>query len=336
MAEKSRKDADREKKLHRLLSILRNLDIRQQCTPKILAQEFGTTERNIYRDLRDLDAAGFSITFDRENYTYRFTDPDFSLRDLNLNSDELTALLVGQQLSHNLGKPFETAFQSLLKKVHKDTGAKTRAIAINMNKGKQFFIDIPPMEGFEQIERQYNALVEAMDRKEEIEIVYKAMGSRQEKKRVIAPYGLYLHDGLWYVVGYCYMSREIRTFALDCIKGFEITGKAYSMSHDFNMADYFKPAWHMIRYGEPVEVILKFEERYARWIKRRTWHPTQAIEENKDGSIIFKVRIEGTRELKWWTYHWIPYCEILAPVELREEVIREMRDMLRVYSSCHP
>ena len=73
MAEKSRKDADREKKLHRLLSILRNLDIRQQCTPKILAQEFGTTERNIYRDLKDLDTAGFSITFDRENNTYRFT-----------------------------------------------------------------------------------------------------------------------------------------------------------------------------------------------------------------------------------------------------------------------
>ncbi|MCC6543280.1 MAG: HTH domain-containing protein [Nitrospirae bacterium] len=105
MAERSRKDVDREKKLHRLLSILRNLDIRQQCTPKILAQEFGTTERNIYRDLNDLDAAGFSITFDREYNTYRFTDSDFSLRDLNLNSGELTALLVGQQLSHNLGKP---------------------------------------------------------------------------------------------------------------------------------------------------------------------------------------------------------------------------------------
>ena len=73
MAEKSRKDADREKKLHRLLSILRNLDIRQQCTLKTLAEEFGTTERTIYRDLKDLDTAGFSITFDRENNTYRFT-----------------------------------------------------------------------------------------------------------------------------------------------------------------------------------------------------------------------------------------------------------------------
>lgn len=334
MAERSKRDADRKKKLHRLISILRNLDIRKQCTPETLAEEFGTTERNIYRDLKDLDAAGFSIIFDRESDTYRFTDPDFSLRDLNLNSDEITALLVGQQLSHNLGKPFEKAFQSLLKKVHKDTGAKTRTIAKDMNKGKQFFIDISPMEGFEHIERQYNAIVEAMDKKEEIEIVYKAMRSRQESKRVIAPYGLSLHEGIWYVVGYCHMRREVRTFALDCIKAFERTSRPYSVPSDFNIAEYFKPGWHMIRYGEPVEVIIKFEERYARWIKRRTWHPTQVIEENKDGSLIFKVRIEGTRELKWWTYHWIPNCEILAPVELREEVMREMKEMLKRYENA--
>lgn len=334
MAERSRRDADREKKLHRLLSILRNLDIRQQCTPKILAEEFGTTERNIYRDLKDLAAAGYSITFDRESDTYRFTDPDFSLRDLNLNSDELTALLVAQQLSHNLGKPFEKAFQSLLKKAYKDTGAKTRAIAKNLITRKQFFIDIPSVEEFEHIERQYNAIVEAMDRKEEIEIVYSAMRSREETKRVIAPYGLSLHDGLWYVVGYCHMRRKILTFALDCIKAFKITGRPYSMPADFNTADFFKPGWHMIRYGEPVEVIIKFEERYARWIKRRTWHPTQVIEENKDGSIILKVRIEGTRELKWWTYHWIPNCEILAPAELREEVMREMKEMLKRYENA--
>ena len=64
---------EREKKLHRLLSMLRNRDKRQQCTLKTLTEEFGTTERSIYRDLKDLDTAGFSITFDRENNTYWFT-----------------------------------------------------------------------------------------------------------------------------------------------------------------------------------------------------------------------------------------------------------------------
>lgn len=45
---------DRTKKLHRLLTILRKIDNRERCTPQALAQEFGTTERNIFRDINDL------------------------------------------------------------------------------------------------------------------------------------------------------------------------------------------------------------------------------------------------------------------------------------------
>ncbi|MBI5193627.1 MAG: WYL domain-containing protein [Nitrospirae bacterium] len=55
------------------------------------------------------------------------------------------------------------------------------------------------------------------------------------------------------------------------------------------------------------------------------------IEEQEDGALILRATIQGTRELKWWTYHWIPYCEIISPPELREEVIGEMKAMLDVY-----
>lgn len=309
------------------------LDNRKSCTAMTLSQQFATTDRNIYRDLNSLNAAGFAITFDKEGGTYRFTDPDFTLRDLNLNKEELSVLLVGKQVLQSLGKPFDKSFQSLFKKVHKDTGIKTQENVKKIEEGQNFFIDIAPMECFEQIESQYNAINEAIKQKEEIEIVYMAMKNKKETRRGIAPYGLYLQEGLWYVIGYCHLRKDVRIFALDCIKEFKATGRPYSIPPDFNMADYFKPGWHMIRYGEPVEVVLKFTEYYARWIKRRKWHPTQVIEEQNDGSIILKVRIEGTRELKWWTYHWIPYCKILAPPELREEVIGEMKAMLKVYDT---
>ena len=157
MSAGSKKSEDTTKKLHRLLTILRMLDNRERCTPETLASRFGTTERNIYRDMRDLDTAGFAITFNRDNNTYGFTDPDFFLRDLNLNKEELLAL------------------------------------------------------------------------KEEIEIVYKAMKNMKETKRDIAPYGLFFYDGIWYVLGYCNLRKEIRTFALDCIKEYKITGKSYNI-----------------------------------------------------------------------------------------------------------
>ncbi len=76
---------------------------------------------------------------------------------------------------------------------------------------------------------------------------------------------------------------------------------------------------------------MEFGKEYAHWIKRREWHPTQQIEEKPDGSIIFRVTLEGTMEIKWWIYHWIPYCKVIAPAGLRKEMIQEMKAMTGVY-----
>lgn len=331
MKPKSKRFEASTKKLHRLIVILRMLDSRERCTLKKLADKFCISTRTIERDMEDLNSAGFSIIFVKEDNTYRFTDPDYTLRDLNLNKDELTFLLIGRQFAHNLGKPFEKACQSLLRKAHKDTGINTREKAGNIEGRPQFWIDIDPSEGFEQIEKQYHAINEAIDKKVEIEIVYKDMRKQEETRRTHAPYGLTLQYGLWYVIGYCHLRKGIRVFALDCIKDFKLTDRYYTIPSDFRLEEHFKPGWHMLRYGAPVEVVLKFSKHYARWIKRKKWHPTQTIEEEKDGSIVFRVTVEGTKELKWWIYHWIPYVEILSPPELKKEVIEEMKAMLGVY-----
>jgi len=333
MKPKSKRFEASTKKLHRIIAILRMLDNRERCTYKSLAYKFNVSKKSIERDIRDLNSAGFSIVFVKEENTFRFTDPDYTLRDLDLNKDELAFLLIGRQFAHNLGKPFEKACQSLLRKAHKDTGIKTRERIKGAEEKSHFWVDMDQMEGFEKVEKQYNAINEAMDRKQEIEILYKDMGKQEETRRSIAPYGLFFHEGLWYVIGYCCLRDEIRIFALDCIKEIKVTNESYTIPDDFDINEYFKPGWRMRRYGAPVEVVLKFSERYARWIKRRNWHPTQVIEEQKDGSIIFKVKVEGTVELKWWTYHWIPYVEVLSPPELKQEMIEEMKAMLEVYGN---
>ena len=328
---KSKRFEASTKKLHRIIAILRMLDNRERCTRKSLADKFNVSIKSIERDLSDLNSAGFAIVFDKGLKTYSFVDQNFTLKGIDLTDKELIALLLGKQVAHNLGKPFEDAFASLLKKARTETGDKTKDKIKRAETKQMFWVDIDPMEGFEKIVRQYNAVNEAMDRKQELEITYKGMGRQKETVRQIAPYCLMFHEGLWYALAHCNLRKDIRVFALDCIKEIKVTNESYTIPDDFDINEYFKPGWRMRRYGAPVEVVLKFSEHYARWIKRRKWHPTQVIEEQKDGSIIFKVKVEGTVELKWWTYHWIPFCEILSPPELRKEVMEEMREMLGVY-----
>ena len=330
MAE-SKRALDRKRKLHRLLTILRKLDNREKCTPESLSRYFETTVRNIYRDMNDLNSAGFAITFDRDNGTYRFVDTDFALRDLDLTKEELMVLLVGKQLGHSLGKPFENAYQSLIKKAQRETGAKTRGRLKEAECHQRFWVDIDPVDGFEDIEKQYNAVTEALEGKKTLAIEYRGMGNQKLTRRAIDPYGLFFHNGIWYTLAYCHFRKSVREFALDCIKSARLTKQNYSLPSDFSMDEYFKPGWHIINYGKRVEVVLKFTSDVARWIKRRKWHPTQKIEEHKDGSIIFRVSLMGTEEIKRWTYSWAPYCEVLAPRKLRNEIANEIKVLKTLY-----
>lgn len=323
---------DGTKKLHRLVKILLLIDSREQCTPDSLARKFGTDKRTIFRYIRDLNAAGFAIDFDRTHDTYTFTDPNFTLRDLELGDDELTALLMGRQMAGRLGRPFEKAFQALVKRARTCTDAGTRGRIKKIEDKQRFWVDLTPADGFEKIAETYNTLQKAMEERREADILYHGMGRQELTKRAIAPYCLFLHAGVWYVLAHCRKRRAIRYFALDRIRHISISGRTYEIPQSFSADRYFKAGWQIMHYGEPVEVVLKFSKEVARWITRRQWHPTQTTEEQSDGTLIFKVRLEGTEEIKRWTYHWAPHCEVLAPPELRMQVAGEVGALAGVYT----
>jgi len=331
MPPKSKRFDAKRKQLHRLLALLRKLDKRERVNAATLASEFNVSKRTALRDIKDLNESGFAVVFNEERRSYQFADPGYTLRGFDLNDNELMVLFLGSQMAHRLGKPLGDASLSLIRKAYKETGRKTEERAEKLREENRLWIDIELGEEFEEIEGQYNAISKAMDSKVELEITYVSMNSQEETRRVIAPYGLIVKYGLWYVIGYCKLRGEMRVFALDCIRSFRTTGRPYTIPADFRIEAHFEAGWSMIRYGEPVEVVLRFSKEYARWIKRRRWHPTQVIEEQADGSIIFRATVAGTMELKWWTYHWIPYCEILAPPELKREVMEEMKAMIKRY-----
>lgn len=323
---------DGGRKLHRLVKTLLIIDSREQCTPDSLAERFGTDKRTVFRYIKDINSAGFAVEFDRKNDTYAFADPNFTLRDLDLGDDELTALLMGRQLAGKLGRPFEKAFQSLVKRARTCTDAATRGRIRKIEEKQQFWIDLAPADGFEMIEETYNILQKAMEERRETDIIYHGMGRQELTKRAIDPYCLFLHEGVWYVLAHCRTRRAIRQFALDRIRHIYLSRRAYEIPQGFSADRYFKAGWHIMHYGEPVEVVLKFSKDVARWITRRAWHPTQVTEEQPDGSLIFKVKLEGTEEIKRWTYHWSPHCEVIAPPELRTKVAEEVKTLAGVYA----
>ena len=310
-----------------MIAILSLIDRGENATPKGLAEHFNVHVRSIFRDL-DALSSDFPIFFDDTANSYRFSE-GYSFRKINLSINEVRAILVSKAAVAKLGDGVAKAYDGLMKKINSETGCKTNERM--QSQSSNYWFDIDPVEDYSAVRKPFEAIQKALDDKNSLEITYQSMSTRKITTRMIDPYGLFCSKGVWYTLAHCRLKDDIREFALDCIQAVKPTDKHYAIPKVFSMDDYFKTGWHIITYGKPVEIILLFSNNVARWIQRKRWHPSQKIEQKKDGSIVFKVTVNGTLEIKRWLYQWGPDCEVIAPSSFRKEVAFDINKMSQKY-----
>lgn len=171
------------KRLERFVEMLSMIDRGEAVTPTSLAAHFGVAERTIYRDLEILQASKlFPLRFDKERGSYRFTE-GYSLKKIDLSSDELRAMLVSKALFTRLGGGVSDAFDHLMNKLKTEAGKKT---VLRMRSATQnYWFDIDPVEDFSAVKKQFEAIQKALDDKTSLEIRYKGLKTTEISGMVI-------------------------------------------------------------------------------------------------------------------------------------------------------
>ena len=54
------------------------------------------------------------------------------------------------------------------------------------------------------------------------------------------------------------------------------------------------------------------------------WHPSQELEDQPDGSLLWRGQVAGMREIKIWILGWGADAEVLEPPELRADIAAEL------------
>jgi predicted DNA-binding transcriptional regulator YafY len=104
------------------------------------------------------------------------------------------------------------------------------------------------------------------------------------------------------------------------------------VSPDFPSLDsYMGSAFGVVR-GVPEKIKIWFSPEVAGYIQERIWHESQAIHQQKDGSIIFEADVAQTPELISWIMSWGARAEVLEPKSLKDEIHAEALAMLKAYN----
>jgi predicted DNA-binding transcriptional regulator YafY len=101
-----------------------------------------------------------------------------------------------------------------------------------------------------------------------------------------------------------------------------LTNRPFEIPEDFDIEAFTRTAFNMI-WGEIQEVKIRFSAAQAPYIRERTWHPSQKIKTEPNGSIILSLIVAGLGEVKFWLIGFGAEAEVLEPAELRDEVKAE-------------
>ncbi len=135
-----------------------------------------------------------------------------------------------------------------------------------------------------------------------------------------------------HVIGWRNPPRKVRTFKIERIRWVELLPTRYTIPESFDPRQLLRSAWGIwYTEGEPIRVRLRFSPHVARRVRETRWHPSERVEEQPDGSLLWEAEVAETQEMLPWIRGWGADVEVLEPPDLRRQLEREARRMAKLY-----
>ena len=160
-----------------------------------------------------------------------------------------------------------------------------------------------------------DAVIEALRGPFRLRLIY---GSAETESRVIEPHGLLLGHRSYLVARQPSRSESILNFRMDRIYAAEVLDESFAFTPGFALEDYAAKAFGV--YQDPAqygEVIWHFAPEAAERAAEFSFHPTQVLEPQDDGSLIVWFKAAGWLEMAWHLYQWGDKVEVIKPEGLK-------------------
>lgn len=217
-------------RVHRLIRILMKIDQEGKVKAQDMAEALEVSCRTIYRDIDVLCEAGYPIiTTTGQHGGIAFVD------DYKLNLDQTDATLK-TLITHLYTMPEQERLINAL-----ESGMNLKYMSVDQLSGEskqKILIDKKSWWKETSTEIDLQPIMNALFLQQKLNIQY-TQKDGTKSDRILAPYGLVLKYTSWYLVAFCYIRNEIRTFSCSRIKCITILQESYMLPDDFVLKNYW-------------------------------------------------------------------------------------------------
>ncbi len=320
-------------KTARLLRVVHILEAygEQGVKPQEIARQTDMAVRTVYRDLRAIEGE-LGIPVWSEDGRWGVEAGAF-LPPLRLTTQEAMAVVLSARLMTRYADRYDPNLASAFQKLEAGLPEALRehverAVAVLSERGVDAAFN-----------RRLADLTQAWADRRVVEFRYTPATydgvDREPRLARVRPYLLQpsLTTHALYLMGLDETRDAMRTFKIERIVDLRVTNDRFDAPDAGDLERVLRRAWDIIGDQDEVTVVLRFAPSVAARVQEATWHPTQAVREEADGSLRWTARVAGTIEVRLWVLSWGDEVEVLEPTELRDDVTARLRRALSRYEA---
>jgi proteasome accessory factor B len=316
--------------MERMLRIHQAIQSGKHPNAVSLALELEVSSKSIHRDLEFMrDRLELPLEYSEARKGYYYTEEVGAFPTLQITEGELFALLVAEKaLQQYRGTTFERPLRSAFKKM---AASLPDTISLNLAEWEQtisFRTSAEPVLNLEN----FDTLAKATAQRRQLELTYRKPGRRETELRVVDPYRLANINGEWFLFAWCHLRRDIRTFVPARIQSVKYTGKTFVRPLQFSLKKRLRDSFGVQSGRGRFDVVIRFREMVADYIREKKWHESQQLRELPDGGVELRMRLSSLAEVERWILGWAGNARVLQPPELAESVKRSAENILRNFA----
>ncbi len=310
----------------RLLSLILLLQSRPSWKAAELATELSVSERTVHRYMTMLDEMGIPIYSERGPYGGFSLVRGYKLPPLIFTAEEATVLYMGANLIRDVwGQTYNDAVTAVTAKLDNVLPDELRR---KVDRARQsLVVGGLSRRDYRPWEPMLHTLRQCVQNRRCARLLYRSPARQEDTERVMEPYALTFQWGYWYLVGFCRLRNDTRTFRLDRIRQVTSLDELFVVPDSFSVRGYLERS---MRFEPNQTVVVRLDGRVAAQVRERHGHWME-INDHADASITARF---GVTSLDWttgWVLSYGSLARVLEPPELITRVCEAAEGALRQY-----
>jgi len=316
-------------KIDNMLAILWMLRSGEKITAKQISEKLEMNIRTVYRYIDTISTSGVPIISEPgHNGGYTLLN-NFIEAPLFFDFEEQTALFHAAVFAEEAGYYGGEALNRAISKLSKYSNQEQET-KINQHLAS---LEVISRLSSLSMEPFLKELEQAVADGYSVKILYHKSGEKQLNYRLVDPYRIIYWNNKWYVIGFCHLRNDIRSFRVDRIESLMLTENKFNRPENFSARDFFmKNLLPTIEDKEGItSLVINGNESTLNDVCQH-WFLGHYLHERNSNQAVFLLEKDIVHT--YIPYLLLPYgksIQIIEPMSLKKRLVEVLSELIQFH-----